>query len=59
VHDPDARPIVKGRLGKLVEFDCKAQIADIPTGSCSTMSSDFGREITEAVVEATAAFSRA
>jgi IS5 family transposase len=28
LHDPDARPIVKGRLGKPVEFGYKAQVAD-------------------------------
>jgi transposase, IS5 family len=28
LHDPDARPIVKGRLGKPVEFGYKAQITD-------------------------------
>jgi IS5 family transposase len=28
LHDPDARPIAKGRLGKPVEFGYKAQLAD-------------------------------
>jgi IS5 family transposase len=28
LHDPDARPIAKGRLGKPVEFGYKAQVAD-------------------------------
>ena len=28
LHDPDARPISKGRLGKPVEFGAKAQICD-------------------------------
>lgn len=28
LHDPDARPIVKGRLGKPVEFGFKAQVVD-------------------------------
>jgi IS5 family transposase len=28
LHDPDARPIAKGRLGKPVEFGYKAQIVD-------------------------------
>jgi transposase, IS5 family len=32
LHDPDARPIVKGRLGKPVEFGDKAQVADNPDG---------------------------
>jgi len=32
LHDPDARPIVKGRLGKPVEFDYKAQLVDNEDG---------------------------
>jgi transposase, IS5 family len=32
LHDPDARPIVKGRLGKPVELGYKAQVADNPDG---------------------------
>jgi IS5 family transposase len=28
LHDPDARPIAKGRLGKPVEFGHKAQVVD-------------------------------
>jgi transposase, IS5 family len=32
LHDPDARPIVKGRLGKPVEFGDKAQATDNPDG---------------------------
>ena len=32
LHDPDARPIVKGRLGKPVEFGDKAQITDNTDG---------------------------
>jgi IS5 family transposase len=28
LHDPDARPIAKGRLGKPVEFGYKAQVID-------------------------------
>ena len=32
LHDPHARPIVKGRLGKPVEFGYKAQVADNPDG---------------------------
>lgn len=28
LHDPDARPIAKGRLGKPVEFGHKAQVCD-------------------------------
>jgi IS5 family transposase len=32
LHDPDARPIAKGRLGKPVEFGHKAQVADNEDG---------------------------
>ncbi len=32
LHDPDARPIVKGRLGKPVEFGYKAQVLDNQDG---------------------------
>jgi IS5 family transposase len=32
LHDPDARPIAKGRLGKPVEFGYKAQLADNDDG---------------------------
>ncbi len=32
LHDPDARPIRKGRLGKPVEFGYKAQVADNTDG---------------------------
>jgi IS5 family transposase len=32
LHDPDARPIRKGRVGKPVEFGYKAQIVDNPDG---------------------------
>ncbi len=32
LHDPDARPIRKGRLGKPVEFGYKAQFVDNPDG---------------------------
>jgi IS5 family transposase len=32
LHDPDARPIVKGRLGKPIEFGYKAQILDNTDG---------------------------
>jgi IS5 family transposase len=32
LHDPDARPIVKGRLGKPIEFGYKAQITDNADG---------------------------
>ena len=32
LHDPDARPIRKGRLGRPVEFGDKAQVLDNPDG---------------------------
>ncbi len=32
LHEPDARPIAKGRLGKPVEFGYKAQVADNEDG---------------------------
>ena len=32
LHDPDARPIKKGRLGKPVEFGYKAQVVDNSQG---------------------------
>ena len=32
LHDPDARPIAKGRLGKPVEFGSKAQVVDNEDG---------------------------
>ena len=32
LHDPDARPIRKGRIGRPVEFGYKAQVADNPQG---------------------------
>ena len=32
LHDPDARPIAKGRLGKPVEFGYKAQLVDNEDG---------------------------
>ena len=32
LHDPDARPIAKGRLGRPVEFGYKAQVADNADG---------------------------
>ena len=32
LHDPDARPIAKGRLGKPVEFGYKAQVLDNTDG---------------------------
>jgi IS5 family transposase len=42
LHDVDARPIRKGRLGKPVEFGYKAQIIDNADGSSSTTTSRSG-----------------
>lgn len=39
LHDPDARPISKGRLGRPVEFGYKAQIVDNEDGANSPGSS--------------------
>jgi len=36
LHEPDARPIRKGRLGPPVEFGYQAQVADTTTASCWT-----------------------
>jgi IS5 family transposase len=33
LHDPDARPIAKGRLGKPIEFGYKAQVVDNEDGT--------------------------
>ena len=42
LHDPDARPIVKGRLGKPVEFGYKAQVADNPDGVVLDYQAEVG-----------------
>ena len=42
LHEPDARPIRKGRLGKPVEFGYKAQVVDNDDGSCWTTRSRSG-----------------
>ncbi len=39
LHDPGARPIRKGRLGKPVEFGYKAQVVDNEDGVSSTTTS--------------------
>jgi IS5 family transposase len=36
LHDPDARPIVKGRLGKPVEFGYKMECGDLPGTAVAT-----------------------
>jgi transposase, IS5 family len=42
LHDPDARPIVKGRLGRPVEFGYKAQIVDNEDGVIVDHSIEVG-----------------
>ncbi|HEX2402183.1 MAG TPA: ISNCY family transposase [Mycobacterium sp.] len=42
LHDPDARPIRKGRLGKPVEFGYKAQIVDNTDGVILDHSVELG-----------------
>jgi transposase, IS5 family len=46
LHDPDARPIVKGRLGKPVEFGYKAQVADNPDGIVLDYQVQVGNPLT-------------
>jgi IS5 family transposase len=41
LHDNDARPIVRGRLGRLVEFGYKAQVIDNDDGIIVDHSADF------------------
>jgi IS5 family transposase len=42
LHDPDARPIAKGRLGKPVEFGYKAQVLDNEDGIVTDYSVEQG-----------------
>ena len=42
LHDPDARPIAKGRLGKPVEFGYKAQVVDNEDGIVLDYTVDAG-----------------
>lgn len=42
LHDPDARPIAKGRLGKPVEFGYKAQVVDNVDGIILDHSVEVG-----------------
>jgi IS5 family transposase len=46
LHDPDARPILKGRLGKPVEFGYKAQVADNPDGVVLDYQVELGNPLT-------------
>lgn len=43
LHDPAARPIVKGRLGKPVDFGCEAQITDNADGLVLECQAHFGK----------------
>jgi len=42
LHDPDARPIRKGRIDRPVEFGCKAQITDNDDGVILDYSVEYG-----------------
>jgi transposase, IS5 family len=42
LHDADARPIRKGRIGKPVEFGYKAQVADNDDGVILDYSAEYG-----------------
>ena len=42
LHDPDARPIRKGRIDRPVEFGCKAQVADNDDGVILGYSVELG-----------------
>jgi hypothetical protein len=42
LHDPDARPIRKGRIHKAVEFGYKAQVADNDGGVIPGYSVEYG-----------------
>jgi IS5 family transposase len=42
LHDPDARPIRKGRIDKPVEFGCKAQVTDNDDGVILDYSVEYG-----------------
>jgi transposase, IS5 family len=42
VHDPDARAIAKGRLGRAIEFGCKARVLDNDQGIVLDRSVEHG-----------------
>jgi IS5 family transposase len=42
LHDPDARPIRKGRIDRPVEFGCKAQVTDNDDGIVLDYSVEYG-----------------
>lgn len=47
LHDPDARPIRKGRLGKPVEFGYKVQVVDNDDGIVLDYTVEIGNPSTE------------
>lgn len=51
LHDCDARPIAKGRLGKPVEFEYKAQVIDNDDGIVVDHTTDDGRQAMDAGVD--------
>ena len=62
LHDADARPIAKGRLGKPVEFGYKARWWTTPTASCSitpSSSATCRRPMLAAIARIAARFGRA
>ncbi len=42
LHDPDARPLRKGRIDKPVEFGCKAQVTDNDDGIILDYTVEYG-----------------
>jgi IS5 family transposase len=42
LHDPDARPIRKGRIDRPVEFGCKAQVTDNDDGVVLDYAVEYG-----------------
>ena len=51
LHDPDARPIRKGRLGKPVEFGYKAQVVDNEDGLILDHSVEVGNPVDGPMLE--------
>jgi IS5 family transposase len=51
LHDPDARPIKKGRLGKPVEFGYKAQLVDNEDGVILDHNLEIGNPIDASMLE--------
>ncbi|HEX4059032.1 MAG TPA: ISNCY family transposase [Galbitalea sp.] len=51
LHDPDARPIKKGRLGKPVEFGYKAQLVDNEDGVILDHNVEVGNPVDTSMLE--------